>query len=322
LVGLLGALVATNQPAALSNLVLKTTGAAISVPDPNDKAEQELAKIMADDNAAQADADRWIEENQKFAANGGGMSEAELSQKIRQRFEAVQKAYQDFIAAHPSNVRARIAYASFLGDTGGEQAAREQLEKALALDTNNPAIYNNLANIEGHTGDPKKAFEYYAKAIQLNPREPVYFHNFGTTVYLFRKDAREYYNITEYEVFNKALFLYSNALHLDPNNFPLATDIAQGFYAIKPFRLEAALQAWTNALNIARDEVEREGTYLHFARTYIIAGNFPEARNQLHAVTNSMYDDLKRRLQRTLEEKEREGKGASPADATNTAASK
>jgi len=41
--------------------------------------------------------------------------------------------------------------------------------KALALETNNPAIYNNLANIYGHHGPIKKAFEYYDKAIQLNP---------------------------------------------------------------------------------------------------------------------------------------------------------
>ena len=67
-------------------------------------------------------------------------------------------------------------------DTKSEEAAEEQLDKALAADTNNPAIYNNLANIYGHHGPVKKAFEYYAKALQLNPLEPVYYHNLGTTV--------------------------------------------------------------------------------------------------------------------------------------------
>lgn len=43
-----------------------------------------------------------------------------------------------------------------------------------ALGTNNPAVYNNLANIYGHTGPVKKAFEFYARAIELNSHEPVY----------------------------------------------------------------------------------------------------------------------------------------------------
>jgi len=57
----------------------------------------------------------------------------------------------------------------------------------------------------------KKAFDYYAKAIELNPQEPIYYHNFGTTVYLFRKDAMDFYGITEQQVYDKALGLYSKA---------------------------------------------------------------------------------------------------------------
>jgi len=73
-----------------------------------------------------------------------------------------------------------------------EEGAQEQLEKAIELNSKDPAAYNNLANIYGHIGPVKKAFEYYAKAIELRPLEPVYYHNFGTTVYLFRKDAMEF----------------------------------------------------------------------------------------------------------------------------------
>ena len=41
LIGLLSALVATNQPAAVSNLVTQTTGLKVTIPDPNDPVEQE-----------------------------------------------------------------------------------------------------------------------------------------------------------------------------------------------------------------------------------------------------------------------------------------
>jgi tetratricopeptide (TPR) repeat protein len=155
-------------------------------------------------------------------------------------------------------------------------------------------VYNNLANIYGHDGPTKKAFEYYAKAIELNPSESVYYHNFGTTVYLFRKDAREYYGITEQQVFDKALELYAKAIKLDPTNFPLASDIAQTYYGIKPTRTEDALRSWTNALALARDEVEREGVYLHLARIKLHAERFDEARAHLNTVTNEMYMALKK----------------------------
>jgi tetratricopeptide (TPR) repeat protein len=241
-----------------------------------------------------------------------------LRRRIQKRFEPVRKEYEDFIQLHPQHSRARAAYASFLGDMGDEEEARAQLEKALSFDTNSPAIYNNLANIYGHSGPVKKAFEFYTKAIQLDPNESVYYHNFGTTVYLFRKDAEEYFKFSEAQVFEKAFQLYSNALRLDPDNFPLASDIAQTYYGIKPLRTEEALCAWTRALRIAHDEVEREGVYLHFARIKYLAGRLAEARTHLEAVTNSMYADLKERLVRNVNAAETKASGVTN---TPTAAS-
>lgn len=312
LIGLLGALVATNQPAAVSNLVQQTTGISLSVPDPNDPVEKEYQKLMADDDAAQEEVDKWIQDNEKFAAQGAAISPAEMSQRIRNRFLPVRAAYLDFIKRHPNHARARVAFASLLNDLHDEDGSLEQLEKALEIDKTNPAIYNNLANHYGHVGPVKKAFEYYAKAIELMPTESVYYHNFGTTVYLFRKDAREFYGIEEQQVFDKALELYSKAMKYDPTNFPLASDVAQTYYGIKPSRTEDALQAWTNALSIAHDEIEREGVYLHLARVKLHAGRFDEARGHLKAVTNSMYTVLKERLARNIVEKE-------AAKATNSA---
>ena len=314
MIGLLGALLATNQPAAVSNLVLRSAGVAVSVPDPTDPVEKELQKIMDDDDAAQTEVDRWIRENEEFATKGAAMPPAQMKRRIQQRFEPVRKEYEEFIERHPKNTRARVAYASFLGDTKDEESAQEQLEKALALDTNSPAIYNNLANIYGHIGPVKKAFEFYDKAIQLNPLEPVYYHNQGTTVYLFRNDAMEYYKIDLPQVFAKAFDLYSNAMRLDPDDFPLASDVAQTYYGIQPLRTDEALQAWTNALKIAHDEVEREGVYVHFARLKLMAGRFTEAQAHLDAITNEMYAQLKTRLTRNLNEKESAAKTNAPPD--------
>lgn len=308
LVGLLGALVATNQPAAVSNLVQNTTGLSITVPDPNDPVEKEFHKLMEADDAAEAEVDGWIRENLQFAAKGAGIPRAELNRRILKRFEPVQKGYEDFIRRHPTHVGARVAYASFLRDIGDEEGERDQLETARKLDPSDPAIWNNLANYYGHRSPVKMAFEYYQKAIDLDPTEPVYYQNLATTVYLFRKDAKEYYHITEQQVFDKALDLYAKALKLDPTNFVLASDLAISYYGIKPIRTEDALRAWTNALDIAQTEVEREGVYIHLARFKYNSGRFAEARAHLDAVTNTVYLELKNRLLKVLAEKEAEWK--------------
>ena len=310
LISLLGALMATNQPTAVSNLVMQTTGVAVKVANANDPVERELDQILEQDDAAQAEVDKWIQDNEAFAAKGAGASRDEMRRRIQGRLAPVGKAYEDFIQRHPNMSRARVAYASFLGDTQSEEAAEEQLDKALAIDTNNPAIYNNLANIYGHHGPVKKAFEYYAKALQLNPSEPVYYHNFGTTVFLFRTDAQEYYGINEQQVFNKAFELYSNAMRLDPQDFPLASDVAQTYYGVHPFRPDQALQAWTNALSLAHDEVEREGVYIHFARVNIMSQHFAQARSMLTLVTNEMYADLKNRVARSLEDRQKQAQNS------------
>lgn len=313
LIGVLGALVATNQPAALSNLVTQTTGISVAAINTNDPAEQELSKLEDDDDAAMQQVDGWIRENQEFAAKGAGIPDAELNRRIRERFDICKKAYEDFLKRHPQHARARIAYASFLHDLGEEDAEYDQLLKARDIDATIPSVWNNLGNYYGEHGPMTNAFICYEKAIQLDPTESVYYQNFGTTVYLYRKDVREYYRINEQQVFDKAMGLYSNAMKYDPTNFELATDVAESYYGIKPMRTNDALVSWTNALRLARDEVDREGVYIHLARVNGQIGRFSQAQHFLDDVTNSMYGDLKRRVQRSLNEKEH------PEQATNSA---
>jgi len=255
LIGIIGAALAGAQPAAVTNLLRQTNSTPVAAPDANDPVEKEYQKPVEDDDAAQAEVDKWIQENNEFTAKGAGANPQDFNHRIQDRFEPIRKRYEEFIKNRPEHARARVAYASFLGDMHDEEEAQGIFEKALELDPKIPAVYNNLANIYGHEGPVKKAFEYYAKAIELNPLEPVYYHNFGTTVYLFRKDAREFYGITEQQVFDKALELYAKAIKLDPTNFPLASDIAQTYYGIKPIRTAQGLQAWTNTLATAHDEI-------------------------------------------------------------------
>jgi tetratricopeptide (TPR) repeat protein len=308
LIGLLTALMATNQPAAVSNLVTQTTGLTVAVPDLNDPVEKEFHKIMVDDDAALDEVDKWIQDNNAFAEKGGGIPAKSLNERIHARLDPVRRAYEDFLQRHPDHARAHLAFGSFLDNIKEEDASQVELEKSRALDPTNPAAWNQLANFYGHRGPVKKAFEYYARAIELNPSEPTYYRNMATTVYLFRKDAKEYYHIEEQQVFDKALGLYEKAFKLEPNDFELAHDLAQTYYGIKPLRAEAALAAWTNALKVATSDIERQGVYIHFARIQLLSGRFAEAQQNLDSVTNEFYAELKKRVTRSLHEHEDDAK--------------
>ena len=82
------------------------TNPSATAPDPNDSVEKEYKKLMEDDDAVQSEVDKWIRDNEQFAAKGAGMPSAELSRRIRERLEPIRKGYQDFIKRHPDHVRA------------------------------------------------------------------------------------------------------------------------------------------------------------------------------------------------------------------------
>ena len=303
-IGLLGALLATNQPLAVSNLVQQQTGISVAIANPNDPAEKELEQLMEADDATLAEVDQMIRSNNAAAATGAGESKEALARRIQARLDTVRTNYVTFLRRHPDSARGYLAYGTFLNDIGDEEGGKVQFENAAQIDPKNPAAWNNLANYYGEFSPVTNAFVDYAKAIELDPTEPVYYQNFATTVYLFRKDARAFYGISEDQVFDKALALYQKAVQLDPDNFELVTDYAQSYYGIKPLRTNDALVAWTNALKVAHNDVEREGVYIHLARVKTAAGRFAEARAQLEAVTNDFYADLKRQLERNLAQRE------------------
>jgi tetratricopeptide (TPR) repeat protein len=276
--------------------------------------DAEYQKIVEMDDAAEKDADKWIKESEAFQKAGAGTPQSVLSAKINARFDEVRKAYEDFLSHHPKHIEARLAYGSFLNDIGEEQDAIAQWDKARHLEPKDPAAWNNLANIYAHHGPIEKAFEYYEKAMDLDPKEPVYIENLAIITYLFRKDAKARYKMTEAQVFDKSLDLYKKAMELDSKNFVLATDFAQSYYGIKPLRTEEALKAWNHALELAKTDLEKEGTYLHLARVELNSGLFDQAQKHLDLVKDSGLDELKTRLQKNLDRKKVQSD--KPADPT------
>jgi cytochrome c-type biogenesis protein CcmH/NrfG len=317
-IGLLSALLATNQPQAVSNLVQEQTGVSVPLVDVNDPEEKQLRDLMIADDAAMAEVNDWISTNTIARTNTPAVEA--FNKTIIARFSVVKHGYETFLRNHPDSAHGYLAYGSFLNDTGDEDGAEVQYENSKQIDPKNPAVWNQLANYFGEHGGLTNAFADYTEAIRLDPSEPVYYQNFATTVYLYRKDAREYYGLTEPQVFDKALGLYQQAMKLAPDNLVLATDYAESYYGIRPLRTNDALVAWTNCLNIAKDENEREGVLIHLARVKIAAGFYDEAQAHLDAVTNQAFADMKNRLARNLA-KDRNSTTNSTAISTNAPAS-
>lgn len=265
--------------------------------------EADFQRVMALDDAAHDEIDKWIKDNGAFARQGAGLTEAVLSLKIEQRLAPVKLAYEDFLQRHPKHARGQLAFGSFLNDLGDEAEARKRWEKALELDPSNPAAYNNLANSYGQTGPVAKAFELYAKAIEMNPRQAIYYHNLASVIVLHRKDAAEHYRISEQQVLRHALELYRLAQKFDPDSFQLATDLAQVFYGLQPPDHGGAIAAWSAALPLARNGQEREATHLHLARVKAAAGRLNEARQHLNQVTDPALAGVRSRLARELMDK-------------------
>ena len=311
-VSLLAALLATNQPQAVSNLVQERTGISVPLAGSNDPAEQELREVMIDDDAALDEVQALMSTNQIPRTDTNGI--AMLHAQIRDRLDEVRTRYGTFLHSHPDSARGFLAYGSFLNDIGEEEAAKSQYENSKLLDPNNPAVWNQLANYYAEYGGLTNAFSDYTEAIRLDPTEPVYYQNLATTVYLYRKDAREFYGLTEQQVFDKALDLYRQAMKLAPDNLVLATDYAESYYGIKPLRTNDALTAWADCVKICKDENERQGVMMHLARVKIAAGMFTNAQADLDTVTNADFADLKKRLERSLaEHKARKPEPASAA---------
>jgi tetratricopeptide (TPR) repeat protein len=301
--GLLGAVLETTPGARFSNpaqtnpppLPIKETDAAI---------ENEYRALQAADDAAQAEVERWLQQHHEQEGQAAAAPAADLDRHIRERFEPVRRAYEDFLARHPRHVPARLTYGSFLSDRQDEAGAQAQWEQALELDPRNAAALNNLAGVYAEREQPAKAFEFLSQAIELDPATALYYHNFANHLYVLRQSAMSYYRLNEQQVYAKALASYSNAFRLAPTNFTFAWDFAQTYYALQPLPTEPALHAWTNALAVAHDEIHRQGVQVHFARVKLLANRLPEARAHLVLVTHPKYSDLKTRLLRLIVERE------------------
>ena len=323
LLGALSLLLATNRPAVLSNYlsnVLAPFTGTVAV-DPADPIEIEFQRILKADEYGEDEIEKILAD----APTPDPARSTDLATKreaVRKRLleviNRVRGSYESFLKAHPEHVRARLAFADNLETHGEDYEVLEQLKLALDYDPKNAATWNNYGNHFGHVGPITNGFAAYEKAIALRPFEPLYHYNYGTTVFLFRKAAMEYFHCDEQAVFGRALDEYLLCRKLAPHSFRNAFEYAQTYYGVKPVpattpedkraaevRLaEQALAAWREALSLSDNETDREGIFVHFARWQIKVGRWDEARASLTHVTRPEHAELKARVERNLAARE------------------
>ena len=271
-----------------------------SPPGTGAEVREALRQIMAHDDAAQAEADRLLQENTRLRTQASAALDEELQLRIRARFIAVRGEYQQFLARHPEDVEALLAYGGLLSDLGDDAGAAEQWEKARELAPTNPATWNNLANYYAANQNELKAFSYYEKAVTLTTNNASYLRNLGFAIINLRSNAMRYYALGEPATLEKGLFLLQSAQKSLTSDFALATEIGQVLYALKPLRTNELLAAWSRALDLAGDEVERQSVRLHLARANLFVGRPQVASEWLAGVTNAAFAELRQQLQAQL----------------------
>ena len=96
-------------------------------------------------------------------------------------------------------------HALTLANNGDAQLAIEHYTKAIDLNRQNPAAFNNRGNAYADLGDYKSAIEDYQRTIELDPNHAVGYSNLGLAHY----DQGNY---------QQAVRDYDKAIELDPNH--------------------------------------------------------------------------------------------------------
>ncbi len=155
--------------------------------------------------------------------------------------------------------------------------------------------WNDWGTEYSRTGPMTNMFVCYLNAVRLMPHESTYHRNLATSLFMYRKDAKEFFGVDEAQVFSMSLREYRKARILEPENFELAKELALAHYAIRPFRAEEALAEWDRVLAMAetRSAGEMEEIYLNLGRVNYMAARYAEAQKWLSKVRSPEHEDIR-----------------------------
>ncbi|MBI3876501.1 MAG: hypothetical protein HY300_11215 [Verrucomicrobia bacterium] len=263
-----------------------------------------LARVQKLTEAGMEEVHSWFRQVKPCDPNLASEPSHILSARIEHRYKNLSQEFEKCLQAFPDSEAARAAHTDFVQEWTGELEAIRKWEQDRAADPHSPEPWLDLAHHYYHNGPSTLMIECHEKAIAIDPHRAELYQQYATALFLFRKDARDLYGLTEQEVFDRALRNYRKALLYDPENFDLARDSASSYSVIKPLRIEDAVAAWNKALEIAKSQLQREDCWLNLARLELHASRFAQAHQHLALVTSENNTDLRARVQHNLTEAE------------------
>ena len=195
--------------------------------------EQMRTGAVAQMQAAAASLERIVREAPDFARAWAGLATAKLeilrlSRADRARLvEDAREAAERALGADPSIGEAYAVLAALEGEYFGRWAEREALiEKALAVEPNNPLLLFRHGQFLVSTGRVEAGYAQQAAAFELDPLDPMFAAFHGYNVWS-RRDKTDGRRILVFSQFARMLNLISEGL-LAPERFvdtPIAADV-------------------------------------------------------------------------------------------------
>jgi len=264
---------------------------AASSGDSND-ADAAYRKLLTDDDALIQDLDQLSGSRSKLTQS-----------MLRARTRRVEAEYRQFLSEHPKHVRAMVAYGGFLDDFQRTDEALGWWNKAIAVDPNCAAAYNDIGGVYGSNGRAAEALRMHQKAYELDPTEPVYRLNWANTCILYRTDSHNVYGWDTDEIFRRSLEQLRRARDLAPEDFEFSSAYAESFYLMKNPDWQQMYAAWQYCLGQPLQDADRQRVYGHLARACIHLNRFDQAESWLAKMDAPEIQWLRKILERNLSQR-------------------
>jgi tetratricopeptide (TPR) repeat protein len=183
-------------------------------------------------------------------------------------------AMNDMLEMYPHDKHLLYLAGNWLMGENGDDQARRFFEKALVLDKNFPAAWNDLAYEDARHREFQKAFAAMDRYVALLPKEPNPQDSYGE----LKRMAGE---------FDSALMHYRAALKMDPDF--ISSQVGLGdTYALMGNQEQARVE-YDKAIRFAHNEGDRLLYSMQKAMTYVRESNFAEADKQLREIAETAH---------------------------------
>lgn len=236
-------------------------------------AERRLQAIL--DREAGLRAEAAALETARRAEPGGEDRSARDS--LEQRFGALAREYESYLADNPDHFEARLLYGKLLVTLGQHEMAIRQF---LVVDQEHPTlpvVKQQIGNYLAETGRYMAALPYFLNAIDLAPDEPLYPYQLGLLLYQYRDFYLEDRFYDRAALDSQMLAAFRRAAELAPDERAYRQRYAEAFYDVETPDWEEALRQWESLAATARTRLESDAVRLHRARVLHRLGRTPEA---------------------------------------------